>query len=186
MDLAKRTEQMKRERTHDKRMLSRVKSESTTARFVVMEQMERAKRAEPGPSEYQNHVTKRDFGVDGVTQKISNIPRLVPGHNYKQVHKGLILLQKDNSYLDVGPGQYEPSRGPAMNATKHAPQNGRVLKFEYMLKCFVELVGICLSPSRSGRCCRTPRDIETFGDLGTSERLIFMEQTVFFNRLPSF
>ena len=46
----------------------------------------------------------------------------MPGHNYKQVHKGLILLQKDNSYLDVGPGQYEPSRAPAIHSTKHAPR----------------------------------------------------------------
>ena len=35
-------------------LLSRLKSESTTSRFVLMEQMERAKRAEPGPSDYQD------------------------------------------------------------------------------------------------------------------------------------
>ena len=32
-----------------------------------------------------------------------------------------VLLQKDNSYLDVGPGQYAPTRGPALYASKHAP-----------------------------------------------------------------
>ena len=119
--LEKRIKKIQEQRKNNSCVISRLKSERTTSRFVLMDQLQRAKRAEPGPSDYQDHVTKRDFGVDGFTQRISNIPRLVPGHNYKQVHKGLILLQKDNSYLDVGPGQYEPSRAPAIHATKHAP-----------------------------------------------------------------
>ena len=69
--------------------------------------------------------TKRDFGVDGFTQKISNVPRNCPGYNYKQIKMtkdgAAVLLQKDNSYLDVGPGQYEPTRGPAIHASRHAP-----------------------------------------------------------------
>ena len=124
-NLQRQTASMKKERTMDKRTIARIKSQSTTARFVLMEQVLRLKRAEPGPSDYQDHVTKRDFGVDGFTQKISNVPRNCPGYNYKQIKMtadgAAVLLQKDNSYLDVGPGQYAPTRGPALYASKHAP-----------------------------------------------------------------
>ena len=123
--LSKQTSSMRTLRTTNKKYLARIKSESTTARFVLMEELLRAKRAEPGPSDYQDHVTKRDFGVDGFTQKISNVPRNCPGYNYKQIKMtkdgAAVLLQKDNSYLDVGPGQYEPTRGPAIHASRHAP-----------------------------------------------------------------
>ena len=38
----------------------------------------------PAPCDYQS--VERDFGVDGFSQKISNIPRLLPGHNYKNIY----------------------------------------------------------------------------------------------------
>jgi hypothetical protein len=106
----------------DNKLIARMASEKTTSRFVLMDELERAKRSEPGPSDYQTAVVHRDFGIDGFTQKISNSTRDFPCHNYKQHSANkLVLLQKDNSYLDVGPGQYEPTRGPAMNSSKHAP-----------------------------------------------------------------
>ena len=113
---------MHRAKQEDSKLIARLASEKTTSRFVLMEELERAKRSEPGPSDYQTKTIQRDFGIDGFTQKISNTPKLIPCHNYKQLSKNkLVLLQKDNSYLDVGPGQYEPTRGPASNSTKHAP-----------------------------------------------------------------
>ncbi len=102
---------------------SRLASERKVDRFVDMELVLREKRHMPAPCDYQS--VERDFGVDGFSQKISNIPRLLPGHNYKNIYStpdgAAVLLQRDKSYLDVGPGQYAPTYAPAVAGAVSAP-----------------------------------------------------------------
>ena len=100
--------------------LAREKSEKNIKRFVQMELILREKRQEPAPGYTQSLAVPHVGGG-----RFSNIPRLVPAYNYKNIKStpdgAAILLQRDNSFVDVGPGQFSPTYAPAVGCSKAAP-----------------------------------------------------------------
>ena len=100
--------------------IARSISEKNVKRFAGMELILREKRHEPAPGYTQSLAVPKVGGG-----RFSNIPRLVPAYNYKNIKStpdgAAILLQRDNSYVDVGPGQFALTHAPAVNCSKRAP-----------------------------------------------------------------
>ena len=79
-----------------------------------------AERQEPAPGYTQSLAVPKVGGG-----RFSNIPRRIPAYNYKNIKctpdGAAVLLQRDNSYVDVGPGQFAPTHAPAVNCSQRAP-----------------------------------------------------------------
>ena len=100
--------------------IARSISEKNVERFVDMELILREKRQEPGPGYTQSLAVPKVGGG-----RFSIIPRRLPAYNYKNIKctpdGAAVLLQRDNSYVDVGPGQFAPTHAPAVNCSERAP-----------------------------------------------------------------